>query len=87
MDQPKPEKYITRAELELDYVERGGLRTMNDRAEDKNNAGASGATSASCSTNRMMLGIYLGQFCINCLTVVLQHLVPSTWSSSAACRS
>src|SRR3954470_23296987 len=68
MDQPKPEKYITRAELELDYVERGGLKTMNDRAEDKKNPVQWGYI-RQLLTNRMMLGIYLGQFCINCLTV------------------
>src|SRR3954447_4568986 len=68
MDQPKPEKYITRAELELDYVERGGLKTMNDRAEDKGTPVEWGYIGQLLS-NRMMIGVYLGQFCINCLTV------------------
>src|SRR4051812_6339299 len=68
MDQPKKEKHITRAELELDYVERGGLKTMNDRAEDKKNP-VQWEYIGQLLTNRMMLGIYLGQFCINCLTV------------------
>jgi ACS family glucarate transporter-like MFS transporter len=41
---------------------------MNDRAEDKKNPVQWGYI-GQLLRNRMMLGIYLGQFCINCLTV------------------
>ena len=73
MDQPKADRRITRAELELDSVERGGLRTMNARTEDKGTP-VQWSYTGQLLTNRMMLGIYLGQFCINCLTVFF-----STW--------
>ena len=68
MDQPKADPRITRAELELDSVERGGLRTMNARAEDKGTP-VQWSYIGQLLTNRMMIGVYLGQFCINCLTV------------------
>lgn len=67
MDQPKPGRRITRAQLELDSVERGGLRTMNDRSEDKGNA-PPWRHLKTLVTNRMMVGIFLGQFCINAIT-------------------
>ena len=73
MDQPKADKTITRAELELDFVERGGLKTMNARAEDKGTP-VQWNYIGQLLTNRMMVGVYLGQFCINCLTVFF-----STW--------
>jgi ACS family glucarate transporter-like MFS transporter len=68
MDQPKPAHPITRAELELDSVERGGLKTMSARAEDKGTPVQWGYI-GQLLKNRMMVGVYLGQFCINCLTV------------------
>jgi len=68
MDQPKPAHPITRAELELDSVERGGLKTMSARAEDKGTPVQWGFI-GQLLKNRMMVGVYLGQFCINCLTV------------------
>ena len=67
MDQPKPEKHITRAELELDSVERGGLKTMNDRAEDKKNPVQWGYI-GQLLRNRMLLGVYIAQYCITTLT-------------------
>ena len=67
MDQPKKEKHITRAELELDYVERGGLKTMNTRAEDQHNAPQWGFIKQ-LLTNRMLLGVYIAQYCITTLT-------------------
>lgn len=67
MDQPKAERTITRAELELDNVERGGLRTMNDRAEDKKTPVQWGFIKQ-LLTNRMLLGVYVAQYCITTLT-------------------
>lgn len=67
MDQPKQDPRITRAELELDFVERGGLKTMAPRAEDKGNA-PQWSYLKDLLRNRMMLGIFLGQFCINAIT-------------------
>src|SRR3954451_5088113 len=67
MDQPKAERHITRAELELDSVERGGLRTMNERAEDKKNPVQWGYI-GQLLTNRMLLGVYIAQYCITTLT-------------------
>jgi MFS transporter, ACS family, glucarate transporter len=67
MDRPKKEKHITRAELELDYVERGGLRTMNTRSEDQHNAPRWGFIKQ-LLTNRMLLGVYVAQYCITTLT-------------------
>src|SRR3954451_18601262 len=67
MDQPKPERHITRAELELDNVERGGLRTMNDRAEDKKNPVQWGYI-GQLLRNRMLLGVYIAQYCITTIT-------------------
>jgi MFS transporter, ACS family, glucarate transporter len=67
MDQPKKDTRITRAELELDFVERGGLKTMGPRAEDHGNA-PRWSYLKDLVQNRMMLGIFLGQFCINALT-------------------
>lgn len=67
MDQPKPERHTTRAELELDAVERGGLRTMNTRSEDNRNAPQWGFIKQ-LLTNRMLLGVYIAQYCITTLT-------------------
>jgi ACS family glucarate transporter-like MFS transporter len=67
MDRPKKETHITRAELELDYVERGGLRTMNTRSEDQHNAPRWGFIKQ-LLTNRMLLGVYVAQYCITTLT-------------------
>jgi len=67
MDQPKKEKHITRAELELDYVERGGLKTMNTRSEDQKNAPQWGFIKQ-LLTNRMLLGVYIAQYCITTIT-------------------
>lgn len=67
MDQPKSDTRITRAELELDFVERGGLKTVNDRTESKGNSPRWGYL-VQLLRNRMMLGIFLGQFCINAIT-------------------
>ena len=67
MDLPKKETYITRAELELDSVERGGLRTMNDRSEDNRNAPQWGFITQ-LLTNRMLLGVYIAQYCITTIT-------------------
>src|SRR4051795_13394140 len=65
MDQPKKEKHITRAEL--DYVERGGLKTMNTRSEDQKNAPQWGFIKQ-LLTNRMLLGVYIAQYCITTIT-------------------
>ena len=73
MDRPKAVGPTTRAQLELNSVERGGLKTMNARAEDKGTPVQWGYIKQ-LLTNRMMLGVYLGQFSINCLTVFF-----STW--------
>jgi MFS transporter, ACS family, glucarate transporter len=67
MDQPKQERQITRAELELDFVERGGLKTMGPRSEDRGRP-AEWSYLKQLIGNRMMLGIYIGQYCINTLT-------------------
>jgi MFS transporter, ACS family, glucarate transporter len=67
MDQPKKDSRITRAELELDFVERGGLRTMSERAEDKGSSPQWGYLKQLLKS-RMLLGIYLGQYCITTLT-------------------
>ena len=67
MDQPKADRRITRAQLELDSVERGGLKTMNDRSEDHNSS-PPWRHLKTLLANRMMLGIFLGQFCINAIT-------------------
>jgi len=67
MDQPKVDRTITRAQLELDSVERGGLRTMNDRSEDRQNP-VPWYHLKTLLASRMMIGIFLGQFCINALT-------------------
>jgi ACS family glucarate transporter-like MFS transporter len=67
MDEPKAEPYITRTELELDSVERGGLKTMNRRAGDNRNAPQWGFITQLLS-NRMLLGVYIAQYCITTLT-------------------
>jgi MFS transporter, ACS family, glucarate transporter len=67
MDQPKENPAITKAALELDFVERGGLKTMGVRIQDSSTSPHWGYL-RQLVQSRMMLGIYLGQFCINAIT-------------------
>jgi ACS family glucarate transporter-like MFS transporter len=62
VDHPKINK------AEFDYIEAGGGLV---RIEDKNTANGAAFTWANVKqvlTNRMLLGVYLGQYCINVLT-------------------
>jgi MFS transporter, ACS family, glucarate transporter len=67
MDQPKENPRITQTALELDFVERGGLRTMDERSGDRADAPHWGYLKE-LMQSRMMIGIYLAQFCINAIT-------------------
>jgi ACS family glucarate transporter-like MFS transporter len=64
MDQPKEDPRIARTAPEL---ERGGLQTVSTRPEDRGNAPQWGYLKQ-LMQSRMMVGIYLAQFCINAIT-------------------
>lgn len=64
---PKQHPLVNQAEL--DYIEEGGaLVNMDDQATDKKNSGPKLGYIKQLFASRMMVGIYLGQYCINCLT-------------------
>jgi len=68
VDTPTRHKHISKAEF--DYIERGGALVHLDRPQASAPAKASvrWATLRQLLTNRMLLGIYLGQYCITALT-------------------
>ncbi|MCP1659629.1 MFS transporter [Neisseria perflava] len=66
---PKDHPRANKAEVE--YIEAGGgLVNMDQNKSDtsKKNEGPKLGYIKQLLTNRMMLGVYLGQYCINCLT-------------------
>jgi D-galactonate transporter len=68
VDTPTRHKHISKAEF--DYIERGGALVHLDRpqASAPPKASVRWATLRQLLTNRMLLGIYLGQYCITALT-------------------
>ncbi len=64
---PKDHPKVNQAEI--DYIEAGGALTNMDQGkkEGKNEGSKLGYVKQLLS-NRMLLGVYLGQYCINCLT-------------------
>jgi ACS family glucarate transporter-like MFS transporter len=65
MDQPRENPRITRTAR--NFGERGGPKTMTTQPEDRANAPHWGYLKE-LMQSRMMVGIYLGQFCINAIT-------------------
>src|SRR4051794_20726395 len=71
-----PDRHPRISTAELDYMERGGALVNMDQAREKTPLRPDGDQSASAKweylkqlvSNRMMLGIYIGQYCINTLT-------------------
>ncbi|MDU8924791.1 MFS transporter [Pasteurellaceae bacterium LIM206] len=64
---PKQHPYISKQEL--DYIEAGGaLTNMDQFQESGKNEGPKLGYIKQLLKNRMMIGVYLGQYCINCLT-------------------
>ncbi|WP_299093438.1 MFS transporter [uncultured Metabacillus sp.] len=61
---PKEHPHINKAEL--DYIEAGGALIHMDQTEAKK--GANWSNVKKLLSNRMLLGIYLGQYCITTLT-------------------
>ena len=59
-------------EAELDYIEAGGALVDIDAPDDRSRARAEAGSGwdhiRQLLANRMMLGVYLGQYCINTLT-------------------
>lgn len=53
---------------EVDYIEAGGGLVRMEEASAKNGASFTWANVKQVLTNRMLLGVYLGQYCINVLT-------------------
>ncbi|MCP1661296.1 MFS transporter [Neisseria perflava] len=68
---PKEHPRVNQAEI--DYIEAGGALTNMDERRDnaEQNQGPKLGYIKQLLTNRMMLGVYLGQYCINCLTFFL----------------
>lgn len=64
---PVRHKWINRAELDL-IREGGGLVELDSQAKDKRAATFTWNNVRQLLTSRMMIGIYLGQYCINVLT-------------------
>ncbi|MCP1773108.1 ACS family glucarate transporter-like MFS transporter [Neisseria perflava] len=65
---PKEHPRVNQAEI--DYIEAGGALTNMDERRDnaEQNQDPKLGYIKQLLTNRMMLGVYLGQYCINCLT-------------------
>src|SRR3954470_1855549 len=65
-----PKEHPRISSAELDYIERGGaLVNMDDRkATTSANSGPQWSDLKQLLTNRMLLGIYIGQYCITALT-------------------
>jgi hypothetical protein len=53
---------------EVDYIEAGGGLVRMEEASASNGAAFTWANVKQVLTNRMLLGVYLGQYCINVLT-------------------
>jgi ACS family glucarate transporter-like MFS transporter len=67
MDRPKAERRITQRATELDSAGRSGLKTMSKLSEGDQRS-PPWHHLKTLLVNRMMLGIFLGQFCINAIT-------------------
>jgi ACS family glucarate transporter-like MFS transporter len=64
---PKKSKYINQAEL--DYITEGGaIVEMDNVAKDKKNDAAKWRFLPQLLKNRMFIGIYIAQYCINAIT-------------------
>ncbi|OBX07738.1 hypothetical protein QV08_07055 [Gallibacterium salpingitidis] len=64
---PKDHPKVNQAEI--DYIEAGGaLTNMDQGKKDGKNEGPKFGYVKQLLSNRMLLGVYLGQYCINCLT-------------------
>jgi len=64
-----PKEHPAINEAEFDYISRGGaLVDMDVRKDPKAGSGPKWDHIRQLLSNRMMLGVYLGQFCINTLT-------------------
>ncbi|MGM7721860.1 MFS transporter [Metabacillus sp. Hm71] len=61
-----PKEHPRMNKAELDYIEAGGALIHMDQTEEKK--GASWSNVKKLLSNRMLLGIYLGQYCITTLT-------------------
>jgi MFS transporter, ACS family, glucarate transporter len=67
IDAPTRHKHVSRAEF--DYLQSGGaLVHLDDAASSKAKLPVNWHTLSQLLTNRMLLGIYLGQYCITALT-------------------
>jgi ACS family glucarate transporter-like MFS transporter len=64
---PKKSRYINQAEL--DYITRGAIAEMDHIVKDSNNnAGPSWLFLRQLLKNRMFIGVYIAQYCINAIT-------------------
>lgn len=54
--------------IELDYIEKGGALVELDRSREKNHCVNTWACIKELLASRMLLGVYIGQYCINSLT-------------------
>jgi MFS transporter, ACS family, glucarate transporter len=77
MDRPKKETRLTEAELELDYVEQADVEPGVVKKADILPAAGQGASANAAPklsyvkqllSNRMLLGVYIGQYCITTIT-------------------
>ncbi|WP_316214471.1 MFS transporter [Bradyrhizobium sp. SZCCHNR2035] len=65
-----PKEHPAVKEAELDYIRQGGALVDLDGAKEAKSASSGPGWSHICQLlgNRMMLGVYIGQYCINTLT-------------------
>ncbi|CDY77137.1 D-glucarate permease [Caballeronia glathei] len=75
MDRPKKDKRVTEAELELDYVEQADVEPGVVKSADILASTGPAANAApklgymkQLLSNRMLLGVYIGQYCITTIT-------------------
>ncbi|MFY0576318.1 MFS transporter [Cystobacter fuscus] len=82
--EPRSHPRISRAELE--YIERGGgLVSLEQQSAAK--APLPRGAVKQLLANRMMMGIYVAQYCINTLTYFFLTGSRCTWCRSAGCPS
>lgn len=82
---PKDHPRITRAEIE--YIEAGGGLVNMDRAGVAKTEGPDVGYIKQLLKNRMLMGVYIAQYCINALTYFFITWFRCTWCRPAACRS
>ncbi len=75
-----PARHPRVSAAELDYIEKGGALTMMDKpisaAQPKAEGGSQWSAIWQLLSNPMMLGIYLGQYCITTITVFFATWFP-----------